>query len=819
MTSMSQVTPPSKQTHSSHPMRAFAITVFLSAFLLFLVQPVLGKYILPWFGSTPSVWTACLLFFQMMLLAGYAYAHLIVSRLSPKLQATTQVLLAGLTLTLLPITPAETWKPTTDQDPTLHILLLLLSTVGGPFFILSSSGPLLQAWFARTYPGRSAYRLYALSNAGSFLALIAYPLVIERYLKLDHQTVGWSAAWLIYAVLIAICSYKFITASEHASAKAPNEPAPGAEVSPPTRGLIVLWIALAACGSGLLMATTNRLCLDVAVFPFLWILPLGIYLITFVLCFERDRWYSRPFFSALLPLALASACYSIMGGVDLPILLQIGTGAIVLFVCCMSCHGELARLKPHTQYLTLFYFAVSAGGAIGGLFVAVIAPALLNDIWEFHLLLILTYVLVMLAITKSMAAPVEDEQSTFSNEESDVAWCGFLALCVLVITMYLDPASWPIYSAEFPPGEALTAFVANSAYAIMAAPLIVLVCVVSKRSWRAHASSHWRTARYLARYVMLSAAIAVLIPSVCVLGWDVVEQRGNVVAQERNFYGVLRIKEFYKGEEAHDLTLFHGRIQHGYQLQNESRRGWPTAYFSPISGIGLAIRHHPNRSLEGRQFRIGVVGLGTGTIAAYANTNIILKAESGGVAAQANRDPGDHIAFYELDPQIDAWSKEHFTYRTDAVERGAEVVSFIGDARMIMERQSKRGIRQEFDVLAIDAFSGDAVPVHLLTEECFEIYFSHLAPDGILAIHVTNRYLTLAPVVQRLADKQGYSAIYIQTPQDLENNVNESDWVIVSNNEEFLGRTEILERCNELPVTGPVWSDDYSSLFSVLSRD
>jgi hypothetical protein len=795
-------------------MRSFAPTVFLSAFLLFLVQPVLGKYILPWFGSTPSVWTTCLLFFQTMLLAGYAYAHLIVSRLSPKRQAFTQLLLVGLTITLLPITPTEAWIPKADQNPTLHILLLLLNSVGGPFFILASSGPLLQAWFAQTHPGRSPYRLYALSNIGSFLALIAYPLVIERYLKLNIQTVGWSAAWTIYAALVAVCAYHFITASKTSTATGSNQPDPATKSPRPARGIIALWIALAACGSGLLMATTNRLCLDVAVFPFLWILPLGIYLLTFVICFESDRWYSRPVFSALLPIALACACYSILGGADLSILVQICAGAIVLFLSCMSCHGELARLRPHTQHLTLFYLAISAGGAIGGLFVAVIAPALLNDVWEFHILLALTYLLVMLTIVRSMATASQPSRSIYSRTGSFAAWAGFVVLSGVVITVYLEPASWPIYSLEYPPDESLVSLLANSGVAIAATPIVVAGCILAKRSWRTHARSHWRSGPFIARYLLLTAAVAVLIPSVCVLGYDVLKQREDVVAQERNFYGVLRVREFEKGKNAHDLTLYHGRIQHGYQLQNEAYRGWPTAYFGPTSGIGLAIRNHPHRSTEGRQFRLGVVGLGVGTIAAYANTNIIQEAEGELLAVSNNRSPGDHIAFYEIDPQIDAWSKEYFTYRADAIERGAEVTSFIGDARMLMQQQIQRDVHQAYDILVIDAFSGDAIPVHLLTQECFQTYFAHMATDGVLAINVTNRYLTLAPIVRRIADRHDYTAVYIHTPADLNDDINASDWVIISNNEEFMERDEILERCNEWPMVGPLWSDDYSSLFA-----
>ena len=254
-------------------------------------------------------------------------------------------------------------------------------------------------------------------------------------------------------------------------------------------------------------------------------------------------------------------------------------------------------------------------------------------------------------------------------------------------------------------------------------------------------------------------------------------------------------------------------------VQYNSGRGWPTSYYSPVSGVGLAIRLHPKRSMEGRQFRMGVIGLGVGTIAAYANSDVICEDEGGCSLISADRVPGDHVAFYEINPLVDEWSRSHFSFRADALNRGAEVVSFLGDARIVMERQLQRGAPQDFDILVVDAFSGDAVPVHLLTDECLETYLGHLAHDGVLAVHVTNRYLTLAPVVRRLAESRGYTAVYIETPGDSESDTTLNHWVLVSQNEDLFSNSQLLERMSDWPSTGPIWTDSYSSVFSVLKRD
>jgi len=801
-------------------LRPFALTVFLSAFLLFAVQPVLGKYILPWFGSTPGVWTTCLLFFQILLLAGYAYAHLIVSRLIPRRQVTTHLVLLGIALLLLPITPSDAWKPAAGDDPTLRILLLLLASVGGPFFLLASTGPLLQAWFARLHPDRSPYRLYALSNLGSFLALITYPLVFERFLELEQQTVGWSIAWVLYGVAVTVCASRvFRSPAAAMRARRTGEGGAAAEVPRPAPAVIAMWIGLAACASGLLMATTNRLCLDVAVFPLLWILPLGLYLLTFVICFDRDGWYVRPLFCTLLPLALAGACYSLNGGTELSAPAQVGAGVFALFICCMCCHGELVRLKPDARHLTLFYLAISAGGALGGLLVAVVAPAVLSGFWEFHALLVLSYVLVFVAVARDLTRKKDPEASRRIGVGPALAWTGFIGVVVGLIVIYLDPAEWPGLDTSQPPDPRVVRLVGNSVFVLVAIPFLVFLGLSGPRFWRRANLVRWKSGRRLVGAALMTAGLAGSVPLLGMLSADVIRYRNKVVAQERNFYGVLRVRHYYQNSERHDMTLYHGQIQHGFQLQGRRYRGWPTSYYGPDSGIGVAIRFHPERSRRGRRFRIGVVGLGTGTIAAYANADVLRRGPKGPWVAPVKRQPGDHVVFYEINPQVEAWSRKFFTFRADAERRGAKVDCHLGDARIVMERQLEQGQEQGFDVLAIDAFSSDAIPVHLLTSECFEIYRDHLREGGILAYHVTNRHLALTPVIRRLAKEYDFSAIYVENEDDDEHGVDTSDWVLVTQNPVFIHDPRVTEARKEWPVTGPFWTDDYSSIISVLKAD
>lgn len=447
----------------------FAATVFLSVFLLFQVQPMIGKYILPWFGSTPGVWATSLLFFQLMLLGGYAYAHFVVGRLTWRRQALVHSVLLGLVLITLPITPAEALKPTGSEAPVSRILFILTLSVGAPFFLLSTTAPLLQSWFARLVPGRSPYRLYALSNLGSLLALLSYPFVVEPSLRLRTQTSIWSWGYVLFAAMCATCAWLLSRTSSGAlspvdvartSGSAQAEQAAEAvevgrdeivEASVPWRetadrpgaGKALLWLALAACGSGLLLATTNQMSIDVAVVPFLWIVPLSLYLLTFILCFDSDRWYARPLFAALLPLSLINSVRLLYWGTDLGIVDQIAGYSITLFVCCMACHGEVARMRPPARHLTFFFLMVAIGGAVGGIFVAILAPVVFAGFYEYQILLVACYALVVLVQTPQLFRGERNAiRSVMVRALSALCWGAAVVAITIGTWKTIVPGTW-----------------------------------------------------------------------------------------------------------------------------------------------------------------------------------------------------------------------------------------------------------------------------------------------------------------------------------------------------------------------------------------
>ena len=787
----------------------FAATVLVSAFLLFQVQPMIGKYILPWFGATPGVWATSLLFFQLMLLGGYAYAHFVVSRLTWRRQAIVHATLLCLALVALPITPAEAWKPTSPDAPIGRILLILTLSVGAPFFLLSATAPLLQRWFTHLHPGRSPYRLYALSNVGSFLALLSYPFLIERFVHLRTQTSMWSMGYVVFASLCAACAWR-LSRSGVGVAEPRSEPAdrPGA-------GKSVLWLLLSACGSGLLLATTNQMSMDIAVVPFLWILPLSIYLLTFILCFDSDVWYVRPLFAALLAVSLLRSVRILTMGLNLGIGDQVVGYALTLFVCCMCCHGELARLRPAPRHLTHFFLMVSTGGAVGGLTVAVLAPAVFKGLYEYHILLVACAVLVVFVQLPQLfrsgdaaAGRLMDRVLTW------ICWEVVLAAIVLGTYRVFDSGTWFGDSATSNLVETFAAWRAGMLGSVPFAGAFLLVVLEFWRRWEGVPFRFWWGSRRGVARLGVSGMLAVGLWSLTgALIWQLRESERLMVAQDRNFYGMLAITEFDVGTSGHRLALLHGRIRHGQQLV--ARPGWPTMYYGPSTGVGLALRYHPARSDETRQFRVGVVGLGVGTLAAYANARVDPDLQEALARAPAGGAP-DYVRFYELNPLVVRWASEKFTFLADARSRGADVDVLEGDARIVLERQLSRGEEQDFDVLVVDAFSSDAIPLHLLTEESVQTYLRHLREDGILAIHVTNRYVALAPVVGRLAEAFDLNAIYLEN-DDSENPIaNASTWVLLTNNQAFLDVAVVREQALPMPPPGPLWTDDFSSIFEVL---
>ena len=659
-------------------------TIFLSAFLLFLIEPLLAKLILPWFGGSASVWATCLVFFQLALLLGYLYADLTSRLLRPRAQATLHIALLLFSLLWLPLRPKASWQPLPGEDPTWRILRVLTGTIGLPFILLSATSPLVQNWFSRRGSGSRAYRLFALSNFASLLALLSYPFLIEPNSAARSQAAAWGIAFLAFAVLCAFAAW----ISRNAAAS-PIE-RERAMVEHPTFRLKLLWFSLAACGSMLLLSITNHLSQNVAPVPLLWIIPLALYLLTFTLAFEYQRFYSRWLFSRLLAVCLGSLGYA-MYDYRFAQALQLSLPLFCagLFVCCMFCHGELSRMKPSAQHLTLFYLLLSSGGAAGAIFIGLIAPHIFIGIYE---------------------APV--------------------TLCVTA-------------------GLALVVF--------------------------------WREG-WLPRALWTTVTIAMAI----VLFVHIRDYEADSLLITRNFYGALRVKESEDiGRQSR--TLFHGTIEHGAQFLLPPMRRWSTTYYGPDSGVGLALRYCCQNAK-----RVGVVGLGAGTVASYGK-------------------PGDYFRFYDINPEVVRIANSVFTFLRESAAR-TDVV--LGDARLSLQAEAP----QHFDVLAVDAFSGDAIPVHLLTREAFAIYLRHLKPDGVLAVHTSNTYLRLAPVVKQLADAYGYKAEMITSEADRDQLILRAEWVLVTRKIGFFEIPMLQKESEDISVSAGLrlWTDDYNNLFRIL---
>jgi hypothetical protein len=663
-----------------------AATIFLSSLLLFLVQPLIARLILPWFGGTAAVWTTCMLFFQMVLLAGYAYAHASNARLAPRMQALVHTVLLVAALALLPIAPHEGWKPLGEEEPVSHILLLLVATVGLPYFLLSATSPLLQAWFARARPGQDPYRLFAVSNLASLLALVGYPFVVEPYLGNQEQVWVWSVLFAIFALLCAGVSW--MGSGVGAAQRTDREE----EITAPTRADYVVWLALSATGSVMLLAVTNHITQNVAAIPLLWLAPLTLYLLTFIIAFEGRGLYRPAYWWSVVVVWTAGMLWLLVDtDHQFDLWLQLAMYLSGLFVACMFCHGELYRARPHARFLTAFYLTVSAGGALGGLLVAVVAPLVFNGYFELGL--------------------------------------GLVAVALLAAVRFA--------------GLHIAARIASLAL------------------------------------LMGSAGCAV---------YDGIKYQKDVTVSSRNFYGVMRVKEYgTPGGVDHLRRLLHGVILHGEQYLHESRRHTATTYYQVTSGIGVAILSLRDRPGN----RVGVIGLGTGTLAAYGRT-------------------GDLYRFYDINPEVVAVARREFTFLSDS---GARIEVALGDARLNLEREKPNG----FDVLAVDAFSSDSIPVHLITREALGLYLGHMKPDGIVAFHVSNRFLDLVPVVARLAAEHGAHAVVVDEESDEDRTT--STWVLVSRDRKALERPEIVEAGAAEPETRDewrTWTDDYSNLVQIL---
>jgi hypothetical protein len=758
---------------------SYALAIFSGAFLLFQVQPLIGKYILPWFGGGPGVWTTCMLFFQMLLLAGYAYAHFTSRWLRPRSQAILHLALLAAALAFLPITPSNSWKPDGSENPTLYILALLGVSLGLPYFVLSSTGPLMQQWFSRENPGASPYRLYALSNLGSLLALLSYPFYFETHFTRRAQAIFWGWGLVVYVVCAGICAIRLLRSKEAGveDGSAQRVPDNKAEAflsalrfrleTQPTFLSRLLWLLLPACASVLLLATTNKICMDVAVIPFLWVLPLALYLLTFIICFDSPRWYVRFPFTLALIAALGALYWVVTAGSDASIFKQVGIYCGGLFICCMVCHGELYRLKPEPSHLTSFYLMIAAGGALGGVFVAVIAPVVFTGYYELQWGLVFCGALFVLV---GLAQKVEAMDERY--------WQWLAGVLPLVAFGSMD---WYVthLSGKFknvPKGIFITLHIILWTALVLAALWFLRQRFRAFRFWRPLATI-W------------------LVLGACALGiglWiDVRGSRSEKIYTSRNFYGVLTVYEHRRDDpKEHHYLLQHGRITHGLQFIDPEQARLPTTYYGDASGIGLAMHAFP----EGTR-RVGLVGLGTATLTAYGRA-------------------GDYMRIYEINPQVRQLATTRFKYATSC--RGKVEIE-LGDARLSMERDSP----QQFDVLALDAFSSDAIPVHLLTKEAFDVYQRHLKTNAIVAVHISNHYLDLEPVVANLAKQFGYKMAIIDFDEnDEEWWLYSSTWILLSRDQGVLEQPAIsaATRTKSSSRKAPLWTDDFTSLFQILKK-
>jgi len=690
----------------------YAITIFLSAFLLFQVQPLIAKIILPWFGGSAAVWAAALLFFQLSLLAGYAYAHALIKMTKARTQLLVHGTLLLVSCALLPIMPNVTWKPTAIGDPTLRILELLAATIGLPYFLLSSTSPLLQAWYVRRTGSGVPYRLFSLSNFGSFLALLSFPFLVEPNIASRQQAYIWSAVYVAFAALCLITAWVSREAASPEPVVAAAAPVIREKSGERPTGLqLLLWVSLAACASTLLVSITNHMSQNVAPIPLLWVVPLAIYLLTFILAFESDKIYQRWIFLPWVAPALGWMAYALYAGEgNFHIKFSIPIFCVGLFISCMLCHGELALRKPAPQYLTLFYLMVSVGGAIGGIFVAIIAPRVFNSYLELPIGLVACGVLGTIVLFNLEIPP-------FTIFGSRFVW-----------------GSWPIRFA-----------------------LAVGVGLL---------------AGYLVRKEL--------------------EDRKGYHLFARNFYGELRIRDDDVGQEYALRNLLHGTINHGSQRLNPEHRYEVNSYYAPSSGIG--------RTMQAKQglgpVRYGVVGMGAGVMTGYCRA-------------------GDFVRVYEINPLVKSLSERgEFTFFSHCA--GDKEV-LMGDARLTMEKQEP----PNYDVLVIDAFSSDAIPVHLLTREVMQLYFKLLKPDGVLAVHISNRYLDLAPVCARGAEFVGKKATVVGDDASDNTFANSTTWVLITSPDNNVFQNPSFEGANMYPATAAAtfrgWTDDYSSILPILS--
>ncbi|KAA5544383.1 hypothetical protein FYK55_08535 [Roseiconus nitratireducens] len=688
----------------------FAATTLLSAFLVFQVQPIISKCVLPWFGGTPAVWTTCMLFFQLLLFGGYLYAHLLRTFCHPAVQALIHISLLAAAALSLPIEPSDVWKPSGSESPAVYLLWMLASHVGLPYFVLSSTGPLIQAWLSFQDTSQRVYRLYALSNAGSLFALLSYPFLFEPVLSVSMQSTLWSLMFCGFVlvegfVAVSLLRMKTDVPSEADNAsvgggKSDAKDTPGGDASQaptPAVWIQLAWIALPALASVMLLVVTNHVCQDVAVVPFLWVLPLSLYLASFIVCFNSPQWYHPKLIAAvtLIALALIQGKSLLPGNIQL--IAEASCYMVMLFGACLMCHGEVARLKPGTHALTQYYAMLSAGGALGGVIVAVLCPMFLNNFAELPIFVSLVTACTFLLFFSC---------KTWGQTEYDWAAAGRLKY---------------------------------GALALLAAPLIA-TGLASKQ---------------------------------------------ETIASQRNFFGVLKVDRREGG-----ICLVHGSTLHGMQ-RFAPHQLEPTTYYGYDSGVGKVISQLQQQR---ESLRVGVVGLGCGVLATYGR-------------------PEDRFDLIEINPAVIDIAKSYFSFMRDCP---SEIQTHLGDGRLVLERMHEK----KFDLLVLDAFSSDAIPAHLLTRESMALYTERLADNGVLAIHVSNNHLELAPLVHNLSRDAGLDSLKVTSVGNESIGTSNASWMIIAPPGHAIFETPSLAsgmRATPQQLSdAPLWTDQHHNLVSVL---
>jgi spermidine synthase len=761
----------SSERSSATPARSllFAVTIFWSAFLLFQVELIAGKFLLPWFGGASSVWATSLVFFQLLLLAGYAYSHFVPLLLGARKHIIVHSgLVLGSAVLLLalgalwdsPITPGISWRPAPDAEPILGVLTLLCITIGLPFLFLSTTGPLLQKWYSFSDPTLSVYRLYAVSNAGSLLGLLSYPLLVEPFLRIRNQGWLWSAMYVVFALAIVAVGAR--TARLPMIAQTIDEGS-GEEAAPVSLGSRSLWLVLPALSSMLLLGSTNVICSEVAVVPLLWVIPLSLYLVSWIVTFEAaGRFYERNKWFPVLSIAVAAG-FLLLSVPEMTIKWQVLVFCAVQFVASVVCHGELRSLQPSPRCLTLYYMLIAAGSAIGGLFVLLVAPLVFRAYWEFPLALALILIVLLGRLAR-------DPRSWLRAGPS---WLPFvIALAMLLLVGILHRyATFPLRFDQ------TTVWILAGA--------CTLILIFKLRFAGDQPSPLWTTAAIVAA-LMIWCGFAI-----------VAQVRGDydAIAAVRNFYGVIRVRD-YDLNDAYERARYleHGRTTHGLQLLHPQYQAVATSYYGVNTGISLLLTNLPAYAPN----RIGVVGLGAGTLALFAR-------------------PLDHVVFYDINPaviEVAAGPKAQFTFTREAK---GHITTVLGDARLSMERELQSQSRQPYDVIILDAFNGDSPPVHLLTAEAFRLYLALLKPSGVIAVHVSNRNLDLESPVAELCKFLKLDAVRIENDKG-PNKEYAATWILVSPDPKRLLQAEIATKAWPIANSRNVrlWTDDYSNLVQIL---